>query len=254
MRGGWWRWVLLAGWVAAGLCAGVVAWWSRRGWDGFERALKLLPVWLAASAVAAGIAWARRRDGEPGVCTPHQVEAARRTLAALVLSQWRGEAETRQLDDPVPLAVRWRLTELNVLDHAVHIAGRDSLVPSSRSGRLRFDGCADRIGAVADQFRMLARRRLVIAGEAGMGKTTLAVLLLRELLDHPNAAIRCRCCCRCPGGIRIMSRCTIGWDGGSARTIRRYARVSSGRTHPLPLSHTGRCCRFWTVWTSYPIR
>jgi len=38
------------------------------------------------------------------------------------------------------------------------------------------------------EFRRHPTRRLVILGDPGMGKTTLAVLLLRELLAHPDGA------------------------------------------------------------------
>ncbi|MEV6620354.1 NACHT domain-containing protein [Amycolatopsis sp. NPDC051106] len=38
------------------------------------------------------------------------------------------------------------------------------------------------------EFRRRPTRRLVILGDPGMGKTTLAVLLLRELLAHPDGA------------------------------------------------------------------
>jgi hypothetical protein len=108
--------------------------------------------------------------------TPDQVELARRKLAELVLAQWRVEAAARQLDDPSPFSVRWHMTDLNVMDHPSHIA--------AGHGRVRFEGRSDRIKSLAKSFRSLNRRRLVVLGDPGMGKTTLAVLLLRELLDH----------------------------------------------------------------------
>jgi DNA polymerase III delta prime subunit len=88
------------------------------------------------------------------------------------------------LDDPGSLAVRWHFTELDVVDRAEHIARTGLLQSLIRRGRPRFTGRTDRIGDMATAFRRLARRRLVIVGEPGMGKTTLAVLLVRELLDH----------------------------------------------------------------------
>ncbi|MGH3833661.1 MAG: NACHT domain-containing protein [Pseudonocardiaceae bacterium] len=47
---------------------------------------------------------------------------------------------------------------------------------------LRFTGRGDRILALAEQFRKLHRRRLVIVGGPGAGKTTLAVQLVLQLL------------------------------------------------------------------------
>lgn len=114
--------------------------------------------------------WARRA---PSVALPtsttEQVDAAQRELAHQVLSQWRAEINVRRLDDPGPLSVRWRSTELGV----------------TREGSERgFAGRSDRVDEVAAEFRGLQRRRLVILGEPGMGKTTLALLLLRELLEQ----------------------------------------------------------------------
>jgi hypothetical protein len=105
------------------------------------------------------------------------VDNARKRLAELVLEQWHVEAEVRRLDDPAPVAVRWNMTPLDLADHPAHIMGG--------RGKTAFSGRTDRVGDLARSFRALARRRLVILGEAGMGKTTVAVLLLRELLEHP---------------------------------------------------------------------
>lgn len=111
------------------------------------------------------------------------LEKVRQTLATLVLAQWRAEILVRQLDNPEPLTVRWELTRREVMDHAgqVFAGGKGG---AQRAAKL--PAATDRIGALAGDFRALRRRRLVILGEPGMGKTTLAVLMLRHLLEHPE--------------------------------------------------------------------
>ncbi|MGH3598827.1 MAG: hypothetical protein ACRDRO_23915 [Pseudonocardiaceae bacterium] len=102
---------------------------------------------------------------------------AAQELQAAVREQWRKEAEARLLGDPDPMPVRWLLSDQAVMDHDKRIAP----VP------LVFSGRSDRICALTDQFRRLRRRRLVIMGGAGSGKTTLAVQLVLQLLENWQA-------------------------------------------------------------------
>ena len=137
---------------------------------------------MAPVITAAGAWWRRGEPSAVMVATADQVDHAHRTLAALVLGQWRDEIGIRQLDDPASLAVRWRLTELPVMDLHDHVFRPNSLRVLLGRGRHRLSGRSDRIGELAEEFRRLSRRRLVILGGPGMGKTTLAILLLHELL------------------------------------------------------------------------
>ncbi|REE95284.1 NACHT domain-containing protein [Thermomonospora umbrina] len=140
-------------------------------------AAQLVSVPLAVSPlVLAVLVWWRRGAVLADSPSAEQLDHARRTLAGLVLAQWRTEAALRQLDDPAPLAVHWRLGAAGLMDQTGRLSRR----------RHRFHGRTDRIGELAQEFRGLARRRLVILGEPGSGKTTLAVLLVRELLEHPR--------------------------------------------------------------------
>ncbi|MEU0484933.1 NACHT domain-containing protein [Streptosporangium sp. NPDC006013] len=94
-------------------------------------------------------------------------------LAGLVVDFWNAEIAKRSLGDP-PIPVPWHLTQrAKLMDHPHLIA----------KGEPSFTGRSDDIAALATCFRQLPRRRLVITGGAGTGKTTLAVQLLVQLID-----------------------------------------------------------------------
>ncbi|GAA0378988.1 NACHT domain-containing protein [Acrocarpospora corrugata] len=129
--------------------------------------------------------WRGRQPGS--MSTPDQIAGAEQALREFVRAQWREEIQIRELDDPAPLPVRWRMTGLpGVMDRAEKIDRPRFPLNWLGIGRPRFDGRADRMPEMAERFRQLTRRRLVIIGAPGMGKTTLAVLLLKELLDDPR--------------------------------------------------------------------
>jgi len=137
----------------------------------------LLSAVLALSApVFPLFRWWRRGTTVP-VLTADHVSQARETLVGVIAGQWHQEALARSLGDPEPMPVHWRLTERTVMDHSRLVM----------AGRLSFAGRSDRIGLLAKEFRRLRRRRLVILGGAGSGKTTLAVQLLLELLASRQA-------------------------------------------------------------------
>ncbi|RFU38902.1 hypothetical protein DZF91_25235, partial [Actinomadura logoneensis] len=145
--------------------------------------------WIAIAVALApmltgSLLWTRRvaRSAPPAPPTPEQVERARERLAAAVLVQWRTEAAVRRLDDPAPLAVRWRLS--GPMDRPEHALPRPAGPGGPFHGGIVGDG--DRIPELAARFRALPRRRLMITGGPGAGKTTLAVLLVRELLEDPE--------------------------------------------------------------------
>jgi len=142
---------------------------------GISKADNWASVLAAVTAMVAMLAgtvvwWWRKRP--QGILAIEQVDAAGRQLAEIVLAQWRDEISVRRLDDPV--VVHWRTTRLPVMDHARNIRGKP--------GRVLIGGDTETVAELAQRFRALPNRRLVILGNPELGKTTLAVMLLRELL------------------------------------------------------------------------
>ncbi|GAA4212413.1 NACHT domain-containing protein [Microbispora amethystogenes] len=130
---------------------------------------------LAALAFATPVVlWARRRATPAPPAGEEIVTAAKTTLTGLVAEQWRTEATIRSLGDPEPIPVSWHLTDdPGLMDHP-RLIGHQPLT---------FTGTSDRIPRLVESFRALHRRRLVITGGPGSGKTTLAVQLLLHLAD-----------------------------------------------------------------------
>jgi len=152
----------------------------------------------------------RRRAVAAAPATPEQLVQAAAVLAGIVSEQWRREAEARALGDPEPMPVRWRLSDPAVMDHPQVIA----------PGGLAFSGRSDQMTPLVERFRRLERRRLVITGGPGSGKTTLAVQLLLEMLTHPP-----------PGEPVPVLFSLVGWDPQS------HPRVQDWLTARLELDY-----------------
>lgn len=143
-------------------------------------ALVSFVVGLVPSAHSLWSWW--RTAAAPSIVTTEQIAAGKERLARQVGLQWRNEAALRSLDDPVPIPVHWKITgNANVMDHP------ENLTVTSLTGS------SDDIAALVHEFRRMRRRRLVLLGGPGTGKTTLAVQIVRELLatraSYPDEAV-----------------------------------------------------------------
>jgi NACHT domain len=147
--------------------------------------LALLPI------IAALVKW-WRDTRKPPVATPEDLVRGREQLASLLIDQWRTESQLRALDDPDPIPVRWRLTDREELMDVRTNRTMDVLTVAS----------SENVRTLIAEFRKLRRRRLVILGGAGAGKTTLAVQILLELMRPGENA---------SGPVPVLLSLT-GWD------------------------------------------
>ncbi|GGM72285.1 NACHT domain-containing protein [Thermopolyspora flexuosa] len=141
------------------------------------------------------------------------LESAKEVLAEQIARQWGDEAVLRSLDDPAPIPVRWSVTEdTKVMDRP------ENLTPAS----LYLSGSSADVAALAKAFRALRRRRLVILGGPGSGKTTLAVLLVRELVTT-----------RAAGEPVPVLLSLAGWDAARAPRLHEWVAERLADGYPL---------------------
>lgn len=142
---------------------------------------------VAALAAVAAAAVEARRQQEPMPIASGDGDGARlrrgaEELAHTMHRQWATEADTRMLHRPQPLHLRWSTTSRPVSAHPAAVLGED--VVGGRPSRLRLRGGVDEI---VTAFNQLPKRRLVLLGDPGAGKTVLAILLTLGLLEQRSA-------------------------------------------------------------------
>jgi hypothetical protein len=128
----------------------------------------LVTLWIALRARTRN-----KRMSMAEFSAAERLASARHRLAEVVELQWRREALMRSVDDPRPMPIKWRLAAGNAVDHVENI---------SDNGPFTFSASSDGVEHLVDWLRELPRTRLIVLGDAGTGKTTLAVQVVRQLL------------------------------------------------------------------------
>jgi hypothetical protein len=119
------------------------------------------------------LSWWRKRGTPASAPTSADIDTAKDILVGLVGQQWRDETVLRAVSDPEPMPLPWHSTERRELVDRPEITAK---------GTMAFPGSEVHVEDLARNFRALRSRRLVILGDPGTGKTTLAVQLVLELL------------------------------------------------------------------------
>ncbi|HZM74939.1 MAG TPA: NACHT domain-containing protein [Candidatus Limnocylindrales bacterium] len=113
---------------------------------------------------------------EPNRSSQKILDRAAAALAEKVERQWSQEAALQQLLQPDPLQVCWSSTRRPVS------ASREVVLDESTTGDWQVSPLAGKVDDLAAAFRGLPHRQLVVLGEAGAGKTVLAILLTVQLV------------------------------------------------------------------------
>ncbi|MEV6487108.1 NACHT domain-containing protein [Actinoplanes sp. NPDC051633] len=111
-------------------------------------------------------------------------EAADR-LARAVHAQWAAEEGQRRFRDPFPLAVRWANANEHLVDHWPNIRRA-----AASAGQEPLD-LGGQLNQVVDVYRRVPSGRLVVLGDAGSGKTILAIRFVLDMLEqrHSDGAV-----------------------------------------------------------------
>jgi len=99
-------------------------------------------------------------------------------MADIIHRQWHEEQSRRKENDPFLLPVRWKNSPKQYAAHWATVRG----VPENNE-EIALDGVLDEVTKV---FKSVPSKRLVILGQGGAGKTTLAIELLLKLLSSAH--------------------------------------------------------------------
>lgn len=106
------------------------------------------------------------------------LERALQEFALEVRLRLQDETQPRQALGPSPLAVRWKNADSGLSDHPAHVTA------SAGGAEPAHVDLVGRFGEIAEFYRTIPSRRLVILGGQGSGKTTLAIRFVVDTLGH----------------------------------------------------------------------
>jgi hypothetical protein len=137
---------------------------------------------VAAAAVAL-LAWLFGTSTDLTKMHPHSKTPTDPAddLAEQIRIEWEDHLADRSLHKPPPIRLRWSTSQ--GLSPPLQLAGNEVDVENLRDQCS--NGALDEIDEIANVFLRLPRRRLIILGEPGSGKTVMAIRLTTDL-------IRCR--------------------------------------------------------------
>ncbi|SNY65055.1 NACHT domain-containing protein [Paractinoplanes atraurantiacus] len=170
----WFIVVIVASSVAA---AALTAFFLSEGRAKSDQWASIISVFVAVLvAVVSLLLWLWRRGGDDA--TDERVQDAVDALAWVQSEQWGTERAARSIHDPWLLPVRWTVTKRSRTMMTSWAAARGR----PGAGPVSFDGTLDRIADVFEGHH--SPRRLVVVGDAGSGKSIVALELTLQLLER----------------------------------------------------------------------
>jgi hypothetical protein len=134
---------------------------------------------VALSTLQIALSLSRRSTAAEKASTPDQLAHAKRMIARASGHYVERQIDRHDLDRTAPLQVRWSVSGQDPTDVRRMAKSVGVAVSNRRVLKLTLSGTIDDVIA---RFDHLAAPRLVLLGAAGAGKTSLALLLARELL------------------------------------------------------------------------
>lgn len=164
--------------------------------------------WVGVGAGLAGLwlTWVAYRDSADRNAVGWEAAREADGLAAAVRAQWDNEAIIRQINDPLPLPVRWEPADPSLAVDWASLerlasegAGWPAAHPTWASAPSGLSGSRNDL---PDVLERVPTARLVVLGEPGAGKTILAIRLVLACSLDDNLAALCRFFYRSDHGIQ----------------------------------------------------
>jgi hypothetical protein len=172
--------------VLLALVTAEVVVWSRGGIQALSQWLSVLG---GGGVTVACLVWAAKgiQDWRSGMAwvEPAQLDHDAVGLATVVKSAWAREAVHRGITSPLPIAVQIGPADKQLAAHPAQWLELSGSEPDDLATGVVEGLVSGSAPVIADLYRRIPSRRLVILGEPGAGKTSAAILLLLDLLTEP---------------------------------------------------------------------